>query len=539
MAFSGTVDSDFEKLVAVPETNKDTLIDFAATDFADLKNSLIKYMKTVYPLDYHNFAESDLGMMLVEVVAYMGAVMSFKADMLAHETFLRTSKNIHNVRKLMQLIGVTMRGPTSAAANAKLVLASEPTYDTAHASSLFIAAGHRTATITSPEDGGPLNYTLYKVVNGFVNEANTHAGLTLYSSESDNVASPGSPATVYTNLALLEGALVTLAGTFGPTEGQAKTIPISQTPVIEGSVDVFINSSNANASGAYTRVDNLYSASGPSDKIFEVRYDDDFAGTVVFGDGTIGISPPDDASYFVTCRVGGGSRGNIPADFLSMAPTVSSVGGDIVSEVTNLSQGTGGGAVESVAHAKKYAPYTFRRQDRLVTLLDYTVFANSYTGPLGTLGKAKAVTRNAFSSANTIDVYVLEKASDIQLQRATPAFKKSMLTAMQDKKMITDEIVIVDGLIRTLDLVVTIRIDELLAKKEELIKQAVRNEILNFFMTDNIDFGQPLVIGELNRIMFEVQDVRYATVDNLDDNIKVDFNEIIQLNNLTINVELV
>lgn len=87
MVFSGTVISDYLKLVSVESQKKDSLIDYASTDFLTLKQSLINYIKAVYPLDYQNFAETDLGMMLLELVAYMGSVLSLKADLLANESF--------------------------------------------------------------------------------------------------------------------------------------------------------------------------------------------------------------------------------------------------------------------------------------------------------------------------------------------------------------------------------------------------------------------------------------------------------------------
>ena len=55
--------------------------------------------------------------------------------------------------------------------------------------------------------------------------------------------------------------------------------------------------------------------------------------------------------------------------------------------------------------------------------------------------------------------------------------------------------------------------------------------------SDNRDFGQTLVISDLNRTIFEVDEVRMSSIDNLNENVLIDFNEIIQLNNLTINFE--
>ena len=89
MPFTGEVKSDFLKSVVMPKDKRSNFINFAGTDFIELRQGLIDYIKAVYPLDYENFQESDLGVMLIEIVAYMGAVLSHKADALANECFIR------------------------------------------------------------------------------------------------------------------------------------------------------------------------------------------------------------------------------------------------------------------------------------------------------------------------------------------------------------------------------------------------------------------------------------------------------------------
>jgi len=530
MNFSGTITSDFMKLAEIPIQKRPSLINFAATDFVSLRNSLINYAKAVYPTEYQYFVESDLGIMFIELVAYMGSVMSMKADMLANENFLATANQRASVKKLLELIGVRMRGPLSAAADAQITWDETP-----GGAGLRFNVASRTFNVTSPEDGGGVTYTLYKVVNGLVDEANKDGGLSLLASESDNP--PPLDGTIFSNLVLQEGALVTDSGDFAATEG-TKTIKLTQNPVVEGSVQVFITAPDASVEGAYTEVDNIYFASGSSDRIFEIVYDGDYGATIVFGDGTVGISPDDTASYFVQYRVGGGTRGNIVKNALNV--TVNGVVGPSIKTgtLTNTSVGVGGANAETLDHAKRWAPLTFRRQDRLVTLEDYSVFANTYISDWGTIGKALAATRKAYASANTLDIYVLEKASDFQLQKATPTFKTNLLDAIRKKKMATDEVVIVDGLIRTLDLVTTIRIDEEQKGNQNQIISKVRRKILDYMNVDNREFGEALYLSELNRQIFEVDEVRFSTIDNLTQDVRVDFNEIIQLNNLTIKIEL-
>ena len=523
MNFSGTITSDFMKLAQIPESKRQSFINFAATDFATLRQSLVDYAKTVYPEDYKYFVESDLGMMFLELTAYMGAVMSMKADMLANENFLATAKQRASVKKLMELVGVRMRGPLSAACDAKLTL------DKTLTGTFVLSPSNRVITISSPEDGGSVTYTIYKVVNGEVDLMNANGFLTLEDAEADDVDDK-----VYTNLVLQEGALATEQGEFAATEG-VKTIKLTQGPVVEGSVRVYVTSPTEGQTGAYREVPNIYFASGGSDTIFEMVYDEDYNGTIVFGDGRVGISPEDTASFFVEYRIGGGTRGNLEKDTINtnVADRAGKTG-----TITNISKATGGANAETIDHAKKYAPLTFRRQDRLVTLEDYSVFANTFISTFGTVGKATAATRKAYASANVVDIYVLEKASDLQLQRATTNFKTQLLAAVDKKRMATDDVVIVDGLIRTLDLEVNIVIDKEQEENQNQIKAKVRDKVLAYMSADNRDFGQDLNIAELNRQVFEVPEVRYSTLPNLDQDITIDFNEIVQLNNLSISVTL-
>lgn len=534
MVFSGNVQSDFLKLVGVEEEKRSTLINYAATDFVALRKSVIDYIKTVYPLDYNNFVESDLGVMLIEVVAYMGAIMSMKADMLANENYLRTARNRDNVKKLLQLVGVRMKGPIAAAANALLTLETAP-WVSWGSTQATINKEDRVISITSPEDGAQISFTLYKVIGGLVDAANSTGDIVLTNTEADNYTVTGT-GTAFSNLVLLEGSLVIEEGTFAANE-PVKVVQLTQNPVIEGSVQVFVEG-GAQTSGVYRGVDNVYFASGSSDKVFQVVTTDDFAATVVFGDNNLGISPRVGDTYKVYYRVGGGTRGNIASEVINVPITLTgpSTGQTVNGVIENSSQGTGGADAETVDHAKKYAPLTFRRQDRLVTLDDYKSFANSFISSYGSVGKATASVRRAYSSANIIDLFVLEKANNLQLRKATPTFKNNLLTAINEKKMLTDEVVIVDGLIRTLDLVLTIRIRKELRPREQQIKLQANDAILSFMSIDNVDFGKTFIKEDLSRAVFDLDDILFASVDNIDEPIILQHNEIIQLNNVTINV---
>lgn len=525
--FTGEVSSDFMKKVLIPDARKDTLIDYSATDFLSLRSSIIEYIKAVYPLDYENFSETDLGMMLVEVVAYLGSVLSFKADMLTNESFLATARNRRNVQKLLDLVGIQMRGPLAAAANASVTSATQ----IGSGKSFSIPPEKRIITIISPEDGGQVTYTLYKIINGRIQDASPNSTIELYQEESIDSGN------TWNNVALLEGSFAVQTGTFTSFDS-VKSIALNSGPIIEGSVQVFVDAPNSvETSGAYTRVDNLFLSTGATDKIFQVNLDDSFGGTIVFGDDITGVSPAINSDYTVNYRVGGGTRGNVRNGYINAETEGDLVGGSINLTIQNTSLATGGSNAESIDHAKRWGPLYFKSQDRLVTLEDYTARASRFISSYGTMGKVTAAVRKAYSSANIIDVYTLEKASDLQLQQATTSFKMELLDNLKEKKMLTDDIVIVDGVIRSLDLVITVSIESYLFPQESRIKTEVRDAVVSYFNNENFDFGTSFRSVDFTKsISTEVPDARYVEVDNIPKEISVDFNEVIQLNNVVINV---
>ena len=523
------VTSDFQKLSTITDNLKEVYIDYGSTDFANLRESLVKYIRAVYPTDYNNFVESDLGMMFIELVAYMGSVMSLKSDMLANENFITTAKDIDSVRKLFQLVGVAMNGPTSAQCTADITVEDVP----ALVNTLTLQPFERVFTVTSPQDGEPLTYTLYRYANGMVDNVNSNGTIAFTSSLESSTGGK------YNEGILLEGAFAIQSGTFTSLDS-FKVINLEEGPVIQNSVQVYVNIPSVTiADGAYRQVTNLYQASSTDDRIFEVVYSDDYSARVVFGDGSNGVSPPSLAPYLVTYRVGGGSRGNVPKSYINSLGTGTYAGVNQSIRATQVSIATGGSDAETKDHAKKYGPLYFRTQDRVVSLDDYRAYANKFTSPLGTTGKATAVTRKAYSSANIIDLYLLEKASSTQFQKASVSFKNALLAELDDKKMLTDEIVLVDGLIRTLDLVITINIDKRFEGIEGIVTTRVAKRVQNYFLVDNWDFGDPFILSDLNRYIFETDDVRFSSIDNVDSNINVEFNEIVQLNNISVNVSLV
>ena len=137
-------------------------------------------------------------------------------------------------------------------------------------------------------------------------------------------------------------------------------------------------------------------------------------------------------------------------------------------------------------------------------------------------------------------MYVLEKANNTQLTKTSVAYKTALLEAMNLKKMMTDDLVVVDGLIRAIDLSMTIFVDKSYRRREIELLQKSSDAVKSYFNVDNRDFGERVYLDDINRAVFNgVKEVKIATIDNISQDIQLNYNEIIQLNNLVINVSYV
>lgn len=518
--FNGQITSDFLRLGGIPAALKKDLVDFSTADFDEFKESFQTYIKAVYPSEYNNFVESDLGQMLSELFAYMGAVLSFKADALAQESYISTAKTSEGLLKLLELIGIELRGPIPAKATCTL------TTDTtiSPGQELVIPEAQRTVDTVSTRDNLPLSFTLYKVdSNGDIDMQSQDLSIPAADFNADLSTVEG--------LLLLEGRMQTLGGTFAQSVTN-QTVDLPLPSVIDGSVIV------SAVDGFYTEIENIWFASGGS-KVFQRKNNEDFSCRLIFGDGVVGKAPPPNTDYVILYRTGGGLRGNVTTGALSKSGPATQGGSEVNITYSNRSAATGGQDAQSIEEARRFGPMWFATQYRAVTGADYTAFANRFRSVGGKTGKGLAVLRDNGSAGNMIDIYVLQRATENHLERASSEFKRELLEYLNNYRMLTDELTVVDGVVRTLDLAGTLYIDRTQRLSSEDVKQRIANRIVEYFSVNTNDFGKPLILAELINFIIEDPGARFFSIDNYENDIYVDFNEIIQLNNIELNVQFV
>ena len=91
--------------MATPVKLEKKEVKYLSKDFSNFKDSLIEFSKTYFPNTFNDFNESDPGMMFIEMVAYVGDVLSYYIDDRFKESLLSYAEEIENVFEIAQSLG--------------------------------------------------------------------------------------------------------------------------------------------------------------------------------------------------------------------------------------------------------------------------------------------------------------------------------------------------------------------------------------------------------------------------------------------------
>ena len=90
-------------------------IKYTDRDFSSIKKSLIEHIKRYYPETFQDFNEASFGALMLDMMSYIGDVMSFYLDYQANESFMDTAIEYDNIVKLAKQLGYKFREAPSSA----------------------------------------------------------------------------------------------------------------------------------------------------------------------------------------------------------------------------------------------------------------------------------------------------------------------------------------------------------------------------------------------------------------------------------------
>ena len=91
------------------ENFKESNVNYLNKDFSALKQSLMNYAKSYFPNTYRDFNETSPGMMLLEMNAYVGDVLSFYIDQQYKEMLLPLAEERRNIITMATMFGYKVK----------------------------------------------------------------------------------------------------------------------------------------------------------------------------------------------------------------------------------------------------------------------------------------------------------------------------------------------------------------------------------------------------------------------------------------------
>jgi len=91
------------------ENFKESNVNYLNKDFDSLKQSLMNYAKSYFPNSFRDFNETSPGMMLLEMNAYVGDVLSFYIDQQYKEMLLPLAEERRNIITMAKMLGYKVK----------------------------------------------------------------------------------------------------------------------------------------------------------------------------------------------------------------------------------------------------------------------------------------------------------------------------------------------------------------------------------------------------------------------------------------------
>ena len=99
----------------ISNRTKEKDINYLNKDYNSFKNNLISFAQSYFPENFNDFSEGNPGMMILEMAAYVGDVLSFYTDTQLQESFLSLAQDKENLYNRAYAMGYKPKVTTAAA----------------------------------------------------------------------------------------------------------------------------------------------------------------------------------------------------------------------------------------------------------------------------------------------------------------------------------------------------------------------------------------------------------------------------------------
>jgi hypothetical protein len=527
-------------------------IDYNSRNFNDVRTELINFVQQYYPDIYSDFNDASVGMMLLELNAAVGDMLSFHTDRMFNETQLNYMQERSSVLEMGRTYGLKIpnKRPSITIVDWSVVVPPlGDTFDESYAPIIFkgsqaTGAGKVFELIDDSDFSSPFsssgvpnrliipnidsngqiqNYTLVKrelVINGttkiFKRVITTEDYKPFF-----KVLLPEEDVLSIESVILKEGTNFTE----NPTDTEFNDFDIRWFEVDAlAESEIFIEDENNEPtdtnikSGRWVNVTRRFEKDFTDNGFCELTFGAGVTDVSSFSDfigcrgqldqignlvnnDSLGEIPNTNHTMFVQYRIGGGTTSNVGNNVITSLGFVSmNVNGDITSinqsvrnslTVNNPIPAVGGKNQPSIEEIRNLIRYNFSSQNRAVTLKDYKALLGKMPGKFGVPYRC-GVTENR----NKVDVSILTLDSDSKLNNTSNSvLKENIAEYLADYRMLNDFCTIKDGRIINLAFEVDLFVDKTV-QRSEIISNVVES-IQTYMDIDKWDMGMDIYLSQL------------------------------------------
>jgi len=142
-----------------PERISEPLIDYMAKDYASFRGLMLDRLSAIMP-DWEERNPADLGIVLVELLAYAGDYLSYYQDAIATEAYLNTARKRISIRRHSRLLDYPMHD----GCNSRAWVCFEVAGSAVHLKRVDAATKHRTRLLTRCVENAVVDYSDWETV---------------------------------------------------------------------------------------------------------------------------------------------------------------------------------------------------------------------------------------------------------------------------------------------------------------------------------------------------------------------------------------
>lgn len=527
-------------------------INYYSRNFSDVRSELISFVKEYYPDIFNDFNDASVGMMLLELNAAVGDMLSFNTDRMFQETQIDFAQERSSLLSMARTFGLRVPGkkPSVTIVDFSVTVpVLGDTFDVSYCPLVSIGAQVSGAgkvfetkdeiDFTSPfttggvpnriiipnvdNNGSIVNYTITKremVVNGVTKVFNR----TISSSD----VKPFFEVILPDNDILSINSIITLEGTnysTNPTTGQFYDENIRWFEVNALADDIIFIPDNTKLSDNSTVKPGKFKR---ANQRFIREYTDNGFTKIIFGGGSedisalcdfdvnkqlvgrigdfinntsLGLTVSANNTVFVSYRVGGGADSNIGPNTINTVTKkemfINGSNQNINQEVRNSLKvsnplpAIGGKDEPSIEELRNLVRYNFASQERCVTIEDYKTRIALMPGEFGIPFR-----NNVMEEQNKIKIYTLTLDNNSKLStKSTSTLKENIATYLSDYRMLNDYVEVDNGTVYNLGFEVDLFVDKQFSQSE-IITEVISN-ITEYFNIDKWGMGDNIYVAQL------------------------------------------